>query len=81
MATKTSPKIGTKVRSKTSGISGVITERIVIERGHQITPPPPGAAEYEGGEYAQRVDLRIEYTDDQGKKSEHLIHENDAEPA
>lgn len=69
-------KIGSNVRSKTSGTAGKVTERIVIEKGHQIEPPLNGP-----GKYEERVDLRVAYTDDHGNKAEVLIHESDAETA
>jgi hypothetical protein len=75
-------KKGSKVRSKTSGIVGKITEIIEIEHGHQIVPPVPGTNPGEGiSEYEPRTDLRIEYTDDAGNTAEHLIHATDAEAA
>lgn len=75
-------KIGSKIRSKSSGITGKVTERIVIERGHQLVAPLPGdLPALDTGEYAERVDLRVEYVDAAGNAAEALIHESDAESA
>lgn len=75
-------KAGDRVRSKSSGNSGLVTERIVIEEGHQVEPRLFAGTEHETpGVFEQRVDLRVEYTDDAGNKAEVLIHETDAEKA
>lgn len=75
-------KAGDRVRSKTSGTAGLVTERIVIERGHEIEPPLFAGSEYERpGKFEQRVDLRVQYTDAAGNDAEVLIHETDAEKA
>lgn len=76
-------KVGANVRSKTSGIAGRVTERLVIDEGHEITPPRPGSTkgEDDGSAYERRVDLRVEYTDAAGNTAQALIHETDAEPA
>lgn len=75
--------IGSHVRSKTSGISGLVTERIVVAEGHEVLPPTPGSTKGpgDGSSYEERVDLRVEYTDAAGNQAEALIHEADAEPA
>ena len=75
-------KVGQKVRSKSSGVSGKVTEIIEIEQGHQIEPPLAGTA-FPEGKYEPRVDLRVAYSDPEGKYApgEVLIHEADAESA
>lgn len=70
-------EVGSRVRSRTSHTSGLVTERIVIEKGHELLPPLNGS----DGAYEERVDLRVEYTDDHGDQAEVLIHETDAEAA
>lgn len=74
---------GTRVRSKTSGTAGLVTERIVITEGHEVLPPRPGSTkgEDDGAVYEERVDLRVQYTDGQGNQAEVLMHEADAERA
>lgn len=73
---------GSKVRSMTSGVSGLVTERITIEEGHQIEPRLFAGTEHETpGVFEERVDLRVEYTDAAGNTAEALIHETDAEKA
>lgn len=73
--------IGDKVRSRTSGTTGVVTEVIEIEHGHEIVAPIPGTEPAETGKYEPRTDLRVEYTDNAGNTSEVLMHDTDAEPA
>jgi hypothetical protein len=73
-------KVGSKVRSKTSGASGTVTEIIKINKGHQIEPPLAGT-EHPDGVYEERTDLRVEYTSPDGRTGEVLIHEADAESA
>lgn len=74
-------KAGDRVRSKTTGTRGLVTERIIIKEGHEIIPPRPGSTkgEDDGAVYEPRVDLRVEYTDAQGNQAEVLVHEKDAE--
>lgn len=76
-------KVGSRVRSSSSGVAGRVTERIVIPEGIELVPPNPGSTkgDNDGSKYAERVDLRVEYTDGNGNKAEALIHESDAEPA
>lgn len=76
-------KAGDRVRSKMSGTTGLVTERIVIPEGHEVVPPWPGSTkgEDDGAVYDERVDLRIQYTDRDGNEAEALIHETDAEKA
>lgn len=83
MTKKTTFKAGDRVRSATTGTTGLVTERIVIEQGHEIIPPRPGSTkdQDDGAVYEKRVDLRVEYTDKAGNQAEVLIHETDAEGA
>jgi len=82
MTAKRHFKAGDKVRSKSSGHAGLVTERIVIEEGHEIEPRLFAGSPHETpGKFEQRVDLRVEYTDDAGNKAEVLVHETDAEAA
>lgn len=76
-------KDGDRVRSKTSGTSGLVTERLYIAQGHEVIPPMPGTVkdEDDGAVYDERYDLRVQYTDAEGNQAEVLMHETDAEPA
>lgn len=69
--------VGTRIRSVSSGVAGLVTERIVIAKGHELLPPLNGS----DGAYEERVDLRVQYTDAHGNQAEALIHETDAEDA
>lgn len=73
-------KAGDKVRSKTSGTFGLVTERIHIKEGHEIIPPRPGSIKGndDGAVYEERYDLRVQYTDEAGNETEVLMHESDA---
>jgi hypothetical protein len=74
-------KAGDKVRHKSSGHFGVVTERIEIEQGHQLVAPAPGDTSdgLQSGKYEPRVDLRVKYTDDAGHKAEVLLPEAEVE--
>lgn len=76
-------KEGDRVRSTASGTTGLVTERIVIEQGHEILPPRPGSTkdQDDGAVYDERVDLRVQYTDRNGDQAEVLMHETEAESA
>jgi hypothetical protein len=71
-------KVGTRIRSRRTGIVGKVTEVIEIEQGHQVHPPLAGT-EHPNGKYSPRTDLRVEYEDDDGKViGEQLVHADDA---
>lgn len=76
-------KAGDRVRSKSSGTAGLVTERIPIKEGHEVLPPKPGSTkgDDDGAVYDERVDLRVQYTDAQGDQAEVLLHEADCEAA
>lgn len=76
-------KAGDRVRSKTSGTAGLVTERIYIAEGHEVLPPTPGSTkgEDDGAVYDERYDLRVQYEDAAGNQAEVLMHETDAEAA